>query len=56
MIVEMTAEELEASCPTFIAVKAKDMTKAKSLLNRKYLKVLQHQLYAYLTLALFPLF
>ena len=48
MIVEMTAEELEASCPTFIAVKAKDMAKAKSLLNRKYLKVLEDEQKEYL--------
>jgi len=40
MIVEMTAEELEKSCPTFIAIQTKDMEKAKEILNKKYSKVL----------------
>ena len=39
MIKEMTAEELEKECPTFVAVQAKDMHKTKELLNGKYSKV-----------------
>jgi len=40
MIVEMTAEDLEKNCPTFVAIQAKDMDRAKSVLNQKYTKVL----------------
>ena len=36
MIVEMTAEELEKSCPTYIAIQCKDKKKAKQVLNEKY--------------------
>ena len=43
MITEMTAEELEKNCPTFVALKAKDMKKAKELLNKKYSKVLEDE-------------
>jgi len=43
MIVEMTAEELEKSCPTFVAIQTKDMKKAKEILNRKYSKVLEDE-------------
>ena len=39
MIVEMTAEELERNCPTFVAIQAKDMLKAKEVLNKKYSRV-----------------
>lgn len=39
MIVEMTAEELESTCPTYVALQAKDMVKAKWLLNNKYPRV-----------------
>ncbi len=39
MIAEMTAEELEASCPTFVALQTKDMQAAKELLERKYSRV-----------------
>ena len=39
MIKEMTADELEKECPTFVAVQAKDMHKTKELLNGKYSKV-----------------
>lgn len=39
MIVEMTAEELEKNCPTFVAIAAKDMKKAKQLLSKKYTRV-----------------
>lgn len=40
MIAEMTAEELEASCPTFIALKTKDLAKTQAILKQKYVKVL----------------
>ena len=43
MIVEMTAEELEKSCPTFVAIQTKDMKKAKEILNKKYSKVLEDE-------------
>lgn len=36
MIKEMTAEELDASCRTYIAVKTKDMSRTKTLLSCKY--------------------
>ncbi len=36
MIAEMTAEELNANCRTYVALKAKDMTTAKAILERKY--------------------
>ena len=39
MIKEMTAEELENSCRTFIALKAKDMELTKALLMRRYIRV-----------------
>ncbi|MDE7401414.1 MAG: ATP-binding cassette domain-containing protein [Clostridia bacterium] len=39
MIAEMTAEELEASCPTFVALQTKDMQAAKDLLEQKYSRV-----------------
>ena len=41
MIVEMTAEELEKSCPTFVAIQTKDNKKAKEFLIKKYSKVLE---------------
>ena len=40
MIVEMTAEELENTCPTYIAIQTKDMKNAQEILNKKYSKVL----------------
>ena len=40
MIVEMTAEELENTCPTYIAIQTKDMKNAQKILNKKYSKVL----------------
>jgi hypothetical protein len=43
MIVEMTAEELESSCPTFVAIQTGDMKKAKEILNKKYSKVLEDE-------------
>ncbi|MCM1545536.1 MAG: ATP-binding cassette domain-containing protein [Clostridiales bacterium] len=39
MIREMTAEELNQSCPTFVALKAADMEKTAELLKIKYKKV-----------------
>ena len=39
MIAEMTAEELEASCRTYVAVKAKDINVLKALLADKYTRV-----------------
>ncbi len=43
MIVEMTAEELEKSCPTFVAIQTKDMKKAKEVLKQKYSRVLEDE-------------
>ena len=43
MIVEMTAEELEKTCPTYIAIQTKDMKKAKEILNKKYSKILEDE-------------
>ncbi|MBO5022521.1 MAG: ATP-binding cassette domain-containing protein [Clostridia bacterium] len=40
MIVEMTAEQLEKSCPTFVAIQTKDNAKTKAVLSKKYSKVL----------------
>ena len=39
MIAQMKSEELEASCRTYIALKAKDMNHAKTLLGCKYSRV-----------------
>ncbi|MDE5563348.1 MAG: ATP-binding cassette domain-containing protein [Clostridiales bacterium] len=39
MIAEMTAEELNANCRTYVALKAKDMTTARAALERKYNRV-----------------
>ncbi|MBQ8001341.1 MAG: ABC transporter ATP-binding protein [Ruminococcus sp.] len=39
MIREMTAQELDASCRTYTALQAKDMSRAKLLLNSKYSRV-----------------
>ncbi|MBQ8429615.1 MAG: ATP-binding cassette domain-containing protein [Clostridia bacterium] len=39
MIAEMTAAELEASCRNYVALQAKDMALAKSLLVRQYTRV-----------------
>ena len=38
MIVEMTAEELEKSCPTFVAIQTKDNKKAKEFLIKNIQK------------------
>ena len=39
MIKEMTAEELDADCPTYIALKTKDIDEAKVLLKKEYSRV-----------------
>lgn len=39
MIVEMTAEELDASCRTYVALQSEDMGKTKMLLAGKYARV-----------------
>ncbi|MDE7296978.1 MAG: ATP-binding cassette domain-containing protein [Clostridia bacterium] len=39
MIKEMTAEELEADCRTYVALQTKDMEKTQALLSRKYANV-----------------
>ncbi|MBO5049420.1 MAG: ATP-binding cassette domain-containing protein [Oscillospiraceae bacterium] len=39
MICEMTADELDADCRTYIALQAGDMNKAKTLLGGKYARV-----------------
>lgn len=39
MIKEMTADELEQSCPTYVAVKAKDLNKTKATLSLKFSRV-----------------
>ena len=44
MIAEMTAEELEASCPTYVALQTKD-TAAKSVLERRYSRVVEENGY-----------
>lgn len=39
MIAEMTAEELEESCRTYVALQTKDMSRAKAILSTKYSRV-----------------
>ncbi len=39
MIAEMTADELEASCRTYVALQAKDMSRAKFILGSKFSRV-----------------
>ena len=39
MIKEMTAEELEASCPTYAALQTRDINRTKALLSCKYSRV-----------------
>ena len=48
MIVEMTSQELEQTCPTFVAVQTKDMSKTQEILNKKYSKVLEDEQKEYL--------
>ena len=45
MIKEMTAQELEADCPTFVALQAKDMERAKELLEKNYSRVTEENGY-----------
>ena len=39
MLCEMTADELEASCRTFVALQARDMSRAKNVLGSKFSRV-----------------
>ena len=39
MIAEMTAEELNANCRTYVALKAKDTAAAKAVLERRYSRI-----------------
>ena len=39
MLCEMTAEELDASCRTYVALQAKDMNRTKALLGCRYSRV-----------------
>jgi len=39
MIAQMTAEELDKNCPTFVALSTKDIAKTKDILDSKYKKV-----------------
>ena len=48
MLREMTAAELEEDCPTFTAVKAKDMRLAKSLLRHRFMRVEEDEESGYL--------
>ena len=48
MLIEMTAEELENNCPTFVAIQTKNMKIAKELLNKKYSKVVEDEQGEYL--------
>ena len=43
MIREMTAEELDASCRTYIALKAEDMNRTKMQLSRQYSRIEQDE-------------
>lgn len=45
MIKEMTAQELDEKCPTFVALKTKDMSKTKSLLQGKFNRVTEENEY-----------
>ena len=48
MICEMTAEELENSCPTFVALQTKDMKKTKEVLKDKFKRVEEDEQKEYL--------
>lgn len=43
MICEMTATELDASCRSYIAIKAEEMSRAKNLLGCKYSRVVEDE-------------
>ena len=45
MIREMTAEELNADCPTFVALQTKDTAKTQSVLERRFSRVAQENGY-----------
>ncbi len=45
MIVEMTAEELETKCPTYVALQTKDMEKTKYTLKNKFFRVTEENDY-----------
>lgn len=45
MIREMTAEELEAGCRTYVALKTRDMNRTKTLLSCKYSRVIEENEY-----------
>ncbi len=45
MIVEMTADKLEKSCPTYVALKTQNMQKAKQVLSAKYVRVTEENEY-----------
>ena len=45
MIAEMTAEELNANCRTYVALKANDMAAATAVLERKYSRVEREEEY-----------
>ncbi|MBQ8207687.1 MAG: ATP-binding cassette domain-containing protein [Clostridia bacterium] len=45
MIREMTAEELEAGCRTYVALQTKDMNRTKTLLGCKYSRVVEENGY-----------
>ncbi len=45
MMVEVTAEELEKGCRTYVALQAKDMTKTKAVLATKYERLTQENEY-----------
>ena len=48
ILVEMTADELEKSCPVFVAIRVNDMKKAKECLLQKYKRVLEDEEKEYL--------
>ncbi len=43
MIAEMTAEELDASCRTYVALRCKDMQKAKAALAKHFSRVIEDE-------------
>ena len=45
MIAQMTAEELDSDCPTYVAVKSKNMKETKDILSKKYSKVIEENEY-----------
>ncbi len=45
MIVEMEADKLEKSCPTYVALKTQNMQKAKQVLSAKYERVAEENEY-----------